>query len=290
MAALLVSALLLGGPAMMLLAQLPVTRRTPVATLICWQLLAVASVESAVLASVAAAWSVWGVDQHRLLTAPLALGAALAGGYVVLALSVQGHRVGTRLRRIRRRQRELVDLTATVVDRPLRVLEIGEQLAYCVPGWRGSGRVVVSQGTRDRLDGDQLAAVVAHERAHLRWRHDLVVEAFTVLRAAAPSFVGAGSRALAEVSLLVEILADRAAAAQVGAAPLVRAMGVALEEPLVPQGLSSAEPSGSSLRARVEMLDARASWGARAAMSVTNAALLGWIIAMTLWTGAELAG
>ena len=287
-AALLTSALVLGGPALALLARAPGTRRTPAATLVTWQLLAVASVESAVLACVGAAMVIWASDQDTPLAGLLIVGAALIGGYALARLVAQGHRVGTRLRRIRRRHRALVDLTATLVDRPLRVVELDEHAAYCLPGWRDTGRVIVSRGTWDRLDEPQLAAVLAHETAHLRWRHDLVVEAFTVFRGAAPPFVGAGP-ALTEVSLLVEVLADRTAVAQVGVAPLAQAIGLAVE------GHPAASPeggfglAGSQVLARVELLSqGPASLPRRAAMTAINLLLAGWILVMPWWVVTDL--
>ena len=42
-------------------------------------------------------------------------------------------------------------------------------------------RIVISAGTLDLLDQAELAAVLAHERAHLRERHDLVLLPFTAL-------------------------------------------------------------------------------------------------------------
>ena len=59
----------------------------------------------------------------------------------------------------------------------LVVLPTDEALAYCVA--RPSAQVVVSEGLVRRLSPDQLAAVVAHERAHLECRHG------TMLRLAA---------------------------------------------------------------------------------------------------------
>ncbi len=101
-------------------------------------------------------------------------------------------------------------------DRPgISVLETEQPLAYCVPSLRTS-RVVVSQGALDRLAPDELDAVLAHERAHLRARHDLVLEAFSVLHQAFPRWVSSAS-ALREVRMLVEVLADRVAARDAGA-------------------------------------------------------------------------
>jgi Zn-dependent protease with chaperone function len=109
--------------------------------------------------------------------------------------------------RARRRQRELLALLgrgdpkapgALVVDHPAAT-------AYCLPGLRS--RIVVSVGALDLLRPAELAAVLAHERAHLRERHDLVVLPFTALRR---SF--GWSRTCAEahqsVALLIEMLAD----------------------------------------------------------------------------------
>ena len=107
----------------------------------------------------------------------------------------------------RRRQRELLALLAhgdpkvpgaLVVDYPAAA-------AYCLPGLRS--KIVVSVGALDLLDPAELAAVLAHERAHLRARHDLVLLPFTSLRRAFPrSRVVA--QALRAVALLIEMLAD----------------------------------------------------------------------------------
>jgi Zn-dependent protease with chaperone function len=107
----------------------------------------------------------------------------------------------------RRRQRELLALLAhgdpkapgaLVVDHPAAA-------AYCLPGIRS--KIVVSVGTLDLLAPAELAAVLAHERAHLRARHDLVLIPFTSLRRAFPR-----SRVVTQahrtVALLVEMMAD----------------------------------------------------------------------------------
>jgi Zn-dependent protease with chaperone function len=108
----------------------------------------------------------------------------------------------------RRRQRTLLALLAhgdpkvpgaLVVDYPTAA-------AYCLPGLR-SRIVVVSVGTLELLGRGELAAVLAHERAHLRERHDLVLLPFTALRRAVPrsAICAEAHRA---VALLVEMLAD----------------------------------------------------------------------------------
>ncbi|ETB52814.1 peptidase M48 Ste24p, partial [Mycobacterium avium 10-5560] len=71
--------------------------------------------------------------------------------------------------------------------RDLRVLDVPQPLAYCLPGVRS--RVVVSEGTLSTLADAEVSAILTHERAHLRARHDLVLEAFTAVHAAFPRLV-----------------------------------------------------------------------------------------------------
>jgi len=107
----------------------------------------------------------------------------------------------------RRRHRVLLSLLAhgdpkvpgaLVVDHPAAA-------AYCVPGLRS--KIVISAGTLDLLDAAELAAVLAHERAHLRARHDLVLLPFSALGRAFPR-ARLVRQAHATVALLVEMLAD----------------------------------------------------------------------------------
>jgi len=87
---------------------------------------------------------------------------------------------------------------ALVVDYP-------SAAAYCLPGLRS--QIVVSVGTLELLGRGELAAVLAHERAQLRERHDLVLLPFTALRRAFPRSATC-TDAHRCVALLVEMLAD----------------------------------------------------------------------------------
>ncbi|MGH3258894.1 MAG: M56 family metallopeptidase [Streptosporangiaceae bacterium] len=107
----------------------------------------------------------------------------------------------------RRRQRALLTLLAhgdpkvpgaLVVDYPTAA-------AYCLPGLRS--KIVFSVGALELLGRGELAAVLAHERAHLRERHDLVLLPFTALRRAFPRSATC-AEADRTVALLVEMLAD----------------------------------------------------------------------------------
>jgi Zn-dependent protease with chaperone function len=143
----------------------------------------------------------------------------------------------------RRRQRALLRLLAhgdpkvpgaLVVDYP-------SAAAYCLPGLRS--QIVVSVGTLELLGRGELAAVLAHERAHLRERHDLVLLPFTALRRAFPRSTTC-TDAHRAVALLVEMLADdhalRARPARELASALVR-FGTAGACPAPAGALAAAE-------------------------------------------------
>jgi Zn-dependent protease with chaperone function len=109
--------------------------------------------------------------------------------------------------RARERQRTLLSLLAhgdpkvpgaLVVDHPAAA-------AYCLPGLRST--IVLSAGVLDLLDDHELAAVLAHERAHLRERHDLVLLPFSALLRAF-RWAAVARQAQRAVALLVEMHAD----------------------------------------------------------------------------------
>ena len=81
-------------------------------------------------------------------------------------------------------------------------------LIYCLPG--RSGRVVVTEGAARLLSQEELAGVLAHERAHLRARHHLLIAASAAL---SRTFFGLGVFGMAaeRISTLAEMHADDAA-------------------------------------------------------------------------------
>jgi Zn-dependent protease with chaperone function len=83
--------------------------------------------------------------------------------------------------------------------------------------------VVLSGGALEVLPQEQVAAVLAHEQAHLRHRHDLVMESFTAFYRAVPAPLRSRTP-LDAVHLLLEMLADDAARRRHGAAPLRAAL------------------------------------------------------------------
>jgi beta-lactamase regulating signal transducer with metallopeptidase domain len=82
---------------------------------------------------------------------------------------------------------------------------------------------VVTRGAIGALDEQQLAAVLAHERAHLADRHDLVLVVATALRRAF-GIVPLFRWAEIEICQLVEMRADDAALGSVGRRTLAGAL------------------------------------------------------------------
>ncbi|NRQ39909.1 M56 family metallopeptidase [Nonomuraea sp. NN258] len=89
------------------------------------------------------------------------------------------------------------------------VVDYDERLAYCLPG--RNGHAVITTGALRSLAPEQVAAVLAHEQAHLRGRHHLVLAAAETLASAFPR-VPLFARARTEITRLVELLADDLAA------------------------------------------------------------------------------
>lgn len=78
-------------------------------------------------------------------------------------------------------------------------------VVYCLPG--RPGKVVVTSAAIDALTADEFAAVLRHERAHLRGRHHLLVALAVAFHRALPGLPMADA-AEREIRRLVEHLAD----------------------------------------------------------------------------------
>lgn len=210
------------------------TERAPRLAIAMWQAAGVSAVASALLAALTVAVPTAGLG-HTLTRFFLTCAAALTtgspafppfatavpsmtGGLVAMAaaglvagrMAWCGGRVVLGARRERRRHVEGLallgrhdgDLGAIVVD-------YDERLAYCVPGRHG--HTVITTAALHYLTAEQVAAVLAHERAHLRGRHHLVLAAAETLARAFPG-VPLFERSRAEQVRLVELLADDVAA------------------------------------------------------------------------------
>jgi len=249
-------ALALVGPVPALLARASWPMRAPRAAVVLWQSIAVAAVLSAFSAGLALAARLFVPGPDGRPTADVAMEIAALGwplwacSVLVFAVTlIIGFRlikavaeVAISTRRRRARHRTIVDLLGEHRRElgEVRVLDVAAPLAYCLPGMRS--RVVLSRGTLSALDSDELAAILQHERAHLRARHDLVLEAFTAVHTAFPRFVRSGS-ALTAVRLLVELLADDAAVRAAGPRPLARALVTCACSPTPAGALAAGGPT-----------------------------------------------
>jgi Zn-dependent protease with chaperone function len=249
-------ALALVGPVPALLARASWPMRAPRAAVVLWQSIAAAAVLSAFSAGLALAARLFvpGADGRptanirediAVLGWPLWLGSVLVFALTLLIgarliVTVMQVAIGTRRRRAHHRM--MVDLLGEYRRElgGVRVLDVAEPLAYCLPGMRS--RVVLSRGTLAALSDAELAAILRHERAHLRARHDLVLEAFTAVHTAFPRFVRSGS-ALSAVRLLVELLADDSAVRAAGPRPLARARVTCACGPIPAGALAAGGPT-----------------------------------------------
>jgi Zn-dependent protease with chaperone function len=184
---------------------------------------------------------------------PPRIAAMLAGLALLAVLVTVLLAAGTQTLVARRRHRVLLSLIAR--EDPgmpgVRVLDHPGATAYCLPGLRPA--VVVSAGTLSLLSRDELAAVLAHEAAHARERHDLVLLPFTALTRALP-WLSVVRDAYSSVALLVEMAADDHARRYCSARRLATALlrfGTAGTMP-APSGALGA--AGEQVMARVNRL------------------------------------
>lgn len=107
------------------------------------------------------------------------------------------------------RHRAALDLVSRFdARRGVWIVDHPDPTAYSVPG--RPGRVVLSTGTLEILEPAEVAAVISHERAHLRGRHHLLT-ALTRNCAAAFRFLPVARRAPTTVGYLLERVADEVA-------------------------------------------------------------------------------
>jgi len=201
--------------------------RAPRLGIAVWQALSLSAVLAVVLAGVALAVPATqlSTDLGQLLRAcVMALRAEYAapGGALpaavgtTAALAVLGRLVccaAGALLRAGRDRREHADALA-IVGRPVHrlgavVVDHHTAAAYCLPG--RARRIVLTSAAVAALAEDELSAVLAHERAHLRGRHHLVLAGAQAFDRAFPG-VPLFGEARRQVTALVEMLADDAAA------------------------------------------------------------------------------
>jgi Zn-dependent protease with chaperone function len=214
------------------------TDRAPRIGLFAWQAISASVVASVALAGLAVAVPVSAVSGgladllHACATAlraryatPGGAVVAVAGALVAVGTLVRiGYCLATTWRsgrRERRRQLEALALVGRTRAHGAVVVDHDEASVYCLPGRHG--RIVLTSAALHLLEPDELRAVLAHERAHLRQRHHVAVTVATALVRAFPG-VRFLSVARDEIARLAELAADDAACRAVGALPLAEAL------------------------------------------------------------------
>jgi Zn-dependent protease with chaperone function len=258
------AALLLGGGQ---LRRLRALDRHPGLALLAWNVLAFGALSSVALAGLAllVPVSALGTDLASLLracvytlqaayAAPTQLPREALGATLVLAATLwPAARVARELVVAASTRRRTSDALALVCrrrdDLDAVVVETDVAAAYCVPG--RDRRIVLTTAAIAALDDDELQAVLAHERAHLRQQHHrLVAVAHALARAVpAPLFHVAS----AEVERLVELAADDAAADAVDEVAVAGAL-VTLGGMTAPRAALAAAGTASAARI-VRLLD-----------------------------------
>jgi Zn-dependent protease with chaperone function len=141
------------------------------------------------------------------------IGQAGIGSLVVLTviarIAIALHAEVSATRRERTAHRQALALVAGHSDRwGATLVDHPAPAAYSLPGQ--PAHVVITAGAVAALDDEQIAAVLAHERAHLTGRHHLLLAAAAVLTRAVP-WVPLFRDTSTEVARLVELVADDAA-------------------------------------------------------------------------------
>lgn len=247
-------------------------RRTPRVAIALWLMLAVSWVVAVPLAALALAipssmaWQASGGQMSGVVgRTPGGMLTAAAG--MLLAAAVAGRacwHVARGLAAERRGHRShAAFLAAAGRSDPAMgavIIDNDAPAAYCLPSARRRV-VVVSAGALARLTPRQMQAVLAHERAHLRGRHHLILAIAASLSRAFPA-VPLIAAAAAEFTVLAEMAADDAAARRHDpadlAAALVTLAGVATHS-------TALAAAGQGAVARVQRLLARPPPSARPA-------------------------
>ncbi|BBY31551.1 M56 family metallopeptidase [Mycolicibacterium sediminis] len=222
------------------------------------------------------------IDMARPVAATIAV--TLIGTSLALSL-VFGLRIARTLRTLRTTSHEHA-MAARVVGRPtpwrdVFVVNADQAAAYCVSGRPRA--IVVTSAALASLEDDQLAAVLAHEYAHLTGRHHQLLMVLRAAAAGLPSLplLAAGPDA---VSRLLEMNADDSAARRHGRHPLLCGMAALVGRPTVPAAALGA--AHTAVLDRAARLAAPAPAGVRWRDRVTLWTAISLTIAVPVFTGA----
>ena len=182
---------------------------------------------------------------------PARIVATVAVAIAVGSLIAVVFRIGRALGRMRTHtfaHADAVRLVGRSYGSDVVVIEASEPAAYCVAGRPPA--IVVTTAAMAALNENQLAAVVAHERAHLDGRHAYIVAAARGLTTALPT-CGLFASAASHISSLLEMCADDAAARHHGRQPLLAGFGDPAGATTPAHGLAAARRAGPARAQRL---------------------------------------
>lgn len=172
--------------------------------------------------------------------------------------------------RVRRRQLDALSLVARPHEQyGALVVEHGNAAAYCLPGRHH--QVVVTTAALAALDRRQLVAVLAHERAHLRGRHHLILAWADAMQHAFP-WVPLFRETRQMLGRLVEMRADDNAARHSDRRTIAAALARLAEHGVTPAAALGAGSESTVSRVRRLASPARplGAGGIAAAMAVSG--------------------
>jgi Zn-dependent protease with chaperone function len=165
----------------------------------------------------------FGLGETVATPRPLSIALLIFAGLLAsVVVTVKVTRAVLRLRLRSREHAAAARIVGVPTHRPdVFVVTADRPAAYCVVGRPHA--IVVTSAAVETLDESQLAAVVAHEDAHLSGRHHHLLMVLRALASALP-LLPLFTRGAAEVADLLEMCADDSAARRHGTRPLVAGM------------------------------------------------------------------
>jgi Zn-dependent protease with chaperone function len=180
------------------------------------------------------------------------LNAVLLGG-TLTAVCVAARRYRRTLAQRRRHEEALQFVVRASGDSDdVCVLDHPIPVVYCVPS--RTRPIVVSSGALDQLEDTELQAVLAHERAHLRNRHHVLLTVVDAL-AAALAWLPTFHDARRHLPLLLEMTADEIAARRWGRETVAMALRKLAIAPSPAGGLAAGGSTTSQLGQRLARLE-----------------------------------
>jgi Zn-dependent protease with chaperone function len=261
------------------------TRRAPRLAILCWYALSLSIIGSVLLAGVTAAVSATrdgGTARacHAPSHWPCAPPTTPAGVVLAIVIAAAALAVIARIAwclattcaaagRRRGDQLDALAVLGRADDRlGVTVIDHAAPAAYCLPG-----RVVVTTAALAALDDRGVAAVIAHERAHLSQRHHLMRTTAQALVQAFPH-VRAFAVAREEIGRLAELAADDAAAKRSGPLTVAAALLALAEAAPVPAPALTAGGTTAAARARRLIAGERPLGHTRVLLGLAAAALV----------------